>query len=101
MCVMFALIASWLFYKIIDQSVTLDHQIQHSQVIIKQRNILVHMLNETSIKEPESKIRELLQRYSGESAFEKERTELVAEQVSFFFKDGHLVRVDVGADTTR
>lgn len=98
-CVALVLIVGWLFFKMIDLSVTIDHQEQHAKVILKQRNLLVRVLNTTSINEPESKVREMLKQVAGDSIFQKGNGELVAEQVSFFFKDGKFIRVDVGDDT--
>ncbi|MGE0084746.1 MAG: hypothetical protein AB7S75_10010 [Desulfococcaceae bacterium] len=98
-CVAIVLLVCWLFFKTIDMSVTIDHQEQHAKVILKQRNLLVHVLNTTSINEPESKVRELLKQFAGDSFFQKGSGEVVAEQVSFFFKDGKFIRVDVGDDT--
>jgi len=83
----------------IDQSVTIDHQIQYADIILKQRNLLVHVLNETSHNETESEVREVLKQYAGVSMFQKGSGEVVVEQVSFFFKDGQFVQVDVGNDT--
>lgn len=98
-CVAISLVTVWLFFKLIDQSVTLDHQKQYANVILKQRNLLAHMLNSTIVKAPESEVRELIKQFPGDPSFQKGSDEIVAEQVSFFFKDGQLVRVDVGNDT--
>ncbi len=83
----------------IDLSVTIDHQEQHAKVILKQRNLLVHVLNVTSANEPESKVREMLKHFAEDSIIQKGSGEVVAEQVSFFFKEGKFIRVDVGDDT--
>lgn len=83
----------------IDLSVTIDHQEQNAKVILKQRDVVVHILNAISINESEVKIREMLKQFTEDSAFQKGSGEVVAEQVSFFFKDGKLIRVDVGDDT--
>jgi hypothetical protein len=98
-CVTLVVILCWLFFKMIDLSVTIDHQGQYANVILKQRNLLVHVLNATSINEPESKVREILRQVPEDSIFQKGNGEVVAEQVSFFFKDGKFIWVDVGNDT--
>lgn len=95
-CVALILIVCWLFFKMIDLSVTIDHQEQHAKVILKQRDVVVHVLNAVSIDEPEGKLREILKQFAEDSVFQKGSGEVVAEQVSFFFKDGKFIRVDVG-----
>lgn len=98
-CVILVLLVCWLFFKMVDLSVTIDHQTQHAKIILKQRNLLVHVLNTTINNEPERKMLGILKQFAGDSIFQKENGEFVAEQVSFFFKNGKFNRVEVGNDT--
>jgi len=99
-CLSLVFLGGWLFFKMIDLSVTVDHQEQHAKIILEQRNLLVHVLNTTSINESEGKVREILKQFAGDSIFQKGKGEIVAGQVSFFFKDGKFIRVDVGNSTS-
>lgn len=88
--------SSWLIFKLIDQSVTLDHQKQYTDILIRQRNLLVQVINATSIGDSKSNVLKLLQKYAADSMFDKGDGEVVASQVSFFFHDDRLIRIDVG-----
>ena len=100
-CIILMALSTWLLYKLIDQLVTLDHQNQYSSIILKQRNVLAHVLNTMSVKESEGNVLKQLKQFKGDSIFQKGANEVVVNQVSFFFKGGHLVRVDVRGDTER
>ncbi|OEU77686.1 MAG: hypothetical protein BA869_11590 [Desulfuromonadales bacterium C00003107] len=89
------LICSWLVFHIFDQSVTLDHQTQHLETIIKQRNLLVKIINSED-KISEKTVMDILSKLSKESVFEKAEAHVVADQVSFFFTNGNLNRIDIG-----
>ena len=86
----------WLFFKLVDQSITLDHQTQFANSLLEQRNMLVNVLNVTAVGKSENEVRKSLHLYAGNSTFDKGKGEVIAAQVSFFFQDGRLVRVDVG-----
>lgn len=98
LCIALVLLVCWIFYKMIDQSVSLDHQTQHANTISKQRNLLVHVVNALASNEQENKVKEVIKEFSGDEVFQKGNGEVVADQVSFIFKDGRLLRVDVGDD---
>jgi hypothetical protein len=86
----------WLSYQLVDQSVALDHQTQHAELINKQRNLVVNIFNSVGMSVDESSIREILKELPDDLVFEKEKGHVVADQVSFFFINGKLNRVDVG-----
>ncbi len=86
----------WLTYHLFDQSITLDHQIQYSDIIEKQKNVLVNILNHTGTNISESDIRKVLAKVYKETFFEKQGDCIVANQVSFFFSNGKLIRVEAG-----
>lgn len=92
-----AVVALWLTYKLIDQSVTVDHQTQYAKLLLQQRDVLVNVVNAISIGEQESIVRQvLLDQATRMSVFEKEKGAIVAGQVTFVFRDGKLIRVDTG-----
>jgi len=81
--------------------VTLDYQQQYANQITEQRNLLVKIVNSTSIGISENKVRGLIDSVAKDSSFEKEKDELVAAQISFLFKEGKLTRIDVDSDWNR
>lgn len=89
-------LALWLFFKLVDQSITLDHQTQFANTLLEQRNMLVNVLSVTAVGKSENEVRKLLHLYAENSTFDKGKDEVIAAQVSFFFQDGRLVRVDAG-----
>jgi hypothetical protein len=94
MFVIISLLTLWLFYKVIDQAVTIAHYGQEIKLISDQRNILIHVINSTNIAESENQLRKYLREYDDHS-FEKEDGEVVANQVRFLFKNEHLDKVSV------
>jgi len=94
--VVLILICLWLAYQVLDQSVTLDYQSQYAETIRKQRDLLARVLNSAGSIISEASVRGVLAQLPNYTVFEKAHGHIVAEQVSFFFSDGRLVRVDVG-----
>lgn len=94
----FALIigCAWFIFKLIDLSVTIDHQAQHVKVIEQQRDVLTQVLNSVTHGMPEEQVRELLKGLTAQSSFEKGEGLVVVGQVSFFFKNGKLVKISSG-----
>lgn len=92
-CAILVFLCAWLVFTLIDLSVTIDHQAQNLKVIEGQNKLLVGFLDEVSRGMPESQVRDLLRRASDQMLFEKGEGHVVADQVSFFFRDGKLVRV--------
>lgn len=90
------LLCLWLSFQLIDQSVTLDHQLQQAKLINMQKNLLAKVFNSVNKNIDESSIRKILNEFPTDSVFEKGDGQIVADQVSFFFVDGMLERVDVG-----
>jgi len=97
-CILLIGVILFLAFKIIDQSVTIDYQRQNESLISDQRNLLEKVVNSTSIGASESKVRELINSVAKESSFEKGKEEVVAAQISFFFKDGKLSRIETDGD---
>ncbi|WAR43786.1 Imm58 family immunity protein [Methylomonas rapida] len=97
-CVLLIGIILWLAFKIIDQSVTLDYQKQYANQIAEQRNLLAKVVNSTSIGASESKVRDLINSVAKDSSFEKGKEEIVAAQISFFFKEGKLTHIEADSD---
>ncbi|MGH8548003.1 MAG: Imm58 family immunity protein [Methylococcales bacterium] len=93
-CSLLTVITLWLIFKIIDQSVTLDYQKQNANNIAEQRDLLIHVVNSTSIGASENKVRDLIKSVAKDSSFEKGKEEIVAGQISFFFKDRMLIRIE-------
>jgi hypothetical protein len=94
--VILVLICLWLGYQIVDQSVTLDHQAQHAEVLKEQRDLLVEVFNTAGKDISEISVRNFLARLPANSVFEKDANHIVAGQVSFYFSEGKLVRVKAG-----
>lgn len=94
MCLVFIALCSWLAFQLINQSITLDYQIQHTETIQQQRDILLKVLNSVGLQVSEIKIRKILDTASTQPVFEKGEGHIVADQVSFLFKDGKLIRVE-------
>lgn len=94
--VVLILLCFWLGYKILDQSVSLDYQVQHTKIIEKQRDLLVKVLNSIGRNINEDRVRSVLTELPSSSVFEKEEGHVVADQVSFFFIEGKLIRVEAG-----
>lgn len=97
-CVLLTGIILWLVFIIIDQSVTLDYQMQHANHLTEQRNLLADIVSSTSIGAPESQVRNLINSAAKDSSFEKEKDEIVAGQISFLFKDGKLIRIETDGE---
>jgi len=93
-CAVLAALCGWLVFQLIDQSVTLDHQTQQTNFVTLQKDVLVHALNSIGQGMSEATIREVLKDPSVQSSFEKGEGHFVADQVSFYFENGQLVRVD-------
>ena len=98
LCAVLAMFVLWLAFKLIDQSVTIDHQMQNASMVVKQRDLLAHVLNATGAGTPEIKLRELLRQFASDSTFNKGNSEVVAAQVSFFLQNGSLVRVEAESE---
>ena len=93
-CVLTLSLSGWLVYKLIDQSVTLDHHTQHTKLIQEQKDLLLKVANAISNNTSEAQIREILETLSKQtSSFEKGEGHLVVNQVSFFFQDGILTKI--------
>lgn len=97
-CSLLVVFQFWLAYKVIDQAVTIDHQSQRSKGLIEQRDLLVLFVNYFGIGLPELKVRSLIGSLASNDSFEKKDGELVAGQISFFFKEGKLLRVEVNGE---
>jgi len=97
-CVLLIGIVFWLAFKIIDQSVTLDYQQQYAKQITEQRDLLTNVVNSISVGASESSVQNLIYSVAKDSSFEKGKEEVVAAQISFFFKDGKLAHIDTNGD---
>ncbi len=97
-CVLLIGIILWLAFKIIDQSVALDYQEQNANQITEQRNLLAKVVNSTCVGVSESKVRDLINSVAKDSSFEKGKDEIVATQISFFFKEGKLTRIEADSN---
>ncbi|MCI0655262.1 MAG: hypothetical protein L0Y38_00010 [Methylococcaceae bacterium] len=93
-CVVLVALCGWFAFQLIDQSVTLDHQSQQTKFVMLQRDVLALVLNSIGQGTNEARIREILKDPSVQSSFEKGKDHLVADQVSFNFERGQLIRVD-------
>lgn len=94
LCAVLAALCGWLMFQLIDQSVTLDHQTQQAKFVTLQRDLLVHALNSVGQGASEARVRDALKAPSVQSSFEKGEGHFVADQVSFYFENGQLVRVN-------
>jgi len=94
-CVISVAVAFWLLYKLVDQSITLDHQTQYTTTLEGQRKVLVEVLNSTPIGSPEKKVRDLLQQLAPDSTFDKGSNKVICSQVSFIFDNKRLAGVSL------
>lgn len=94
--VVVSLLCLWLLYLIIDQSVTLDHQEQHTKLILGQRDSLVKVVNATGASIDKSSLVKYLSNNPKHEFFEKGDDIIVVDHVSFLFKNDQLSRIDVG-----
>jgi len=93
---LFVALCGWLVYKLIDQSVTVDHFSQHLELVQAQRDLLLTVAQQSAVGAPETEIRRILETASSDnSVFEKGQGQLVAEQISFIFEDGKLLRINM------
>jgi hypothetical protein len=90
-------LCGWLIYKLIDQSVTIDHSYQQLKSAEKQRKVLFDLLEQTTLENiSESEIDELLKTTWNQSTnFRKQKDQLIIDNVSFFFKDGNLIKIEI------
>lgn len=84
----------WLSFKLVDQSVAIDNQVQFSNGLAEQRNMLLEILTKEMIGRSESDVRKMLTSIIGQTVIDKESGEIVAAQVSFLFKDGLLNKIE-------
>jgi hypothetical protein len=96
LCFLEAVFVLWLLYHVIDQAVTIDHQIQRGNFLEEQRDILVHVLNGVDTKATEKEVKKLLQDFSKDPIFDKSEDRVLADRVLFYFRDDILERVSVG-----
>ncbi len=93
-CVVLLLLCGWFFFQIINQSVSLDHQSQNVKTIEMQKHLSLKMLNSLAQGASKVKIKEIISKHSTSLPFEKNKEELIADQLTFTFKDGKLIRVN-------
>jgi len=91
------LICIWLFYSMIDQAVTVDHSKSQIALLKTQRDILGKVLNVVGKGVDENTIRSILIT-SDDLIFEKDEGCVVANQVSFCFSNGKLIKIDIGCE---
>jgi len=91
------LVCIWSFYSIIDQAVTLDHSKRQSELFKMQRDILEDVLNVIGKDADENTVRNILMT-SDDLIFEKNEGHVVANQVSFYFLNKKLIKIDVGKE---
>lgn len=93
-CILLFSLCAWLAYKLVDQSVTLDHYTQHAELIQEQRDLLILVANTNASNISKVQIENLLKTTSEKnSIFQKGEDHLVINQVSFFFQDGVLSNI--------
>lgn len=96
---LFLLIAlcGWMLYKLIDQSVTLDHFAQQTNLVEKQRDLLVKIAELNSSSLSKADLQRFVDTHADEhSVFQKEDGTLVIDQVVFKFRGDILVGVSAG-----
>lgn len=96
LCVFLAAGLLWSLFQMADQSVTLDHQMQHARSLAQQRDIAVEMLNALAAGNSEVEVLEALREIPGGQVFNKADGVVVGGQVSFEFEGGRLSRVTAG-----
>jgi len=90
-----ALICIWLFYSMINQAVTLDYNKRQLELLKTQRDVLEKVLNVIGKGADENTVQSILIK-SDDSLFEKDEGHFVANQISFYFLKGKLIKIDVG-----
>jgi len=89
-------LCGWMLYKLVDQSVTLDHQVQHTKLIQKQRDFLLQLADTAFENISEEQWREILDAaLQKDFNFQKEEGHLVVNQVSLFFQEGRLTKISI------
>ena len=85
------LTCGWLTFKLIDQSVTIDHLTQQNKLLAQQRTVMINVIKKTAIGSSKELISDAIKGSS--STFIKERGHTVADQVSFFFENEILIDI--------